>query len=240
MPSSAKTKSRIQERVADLTGHFTEYADYLNQHKEAFVGPSVYFHGKTLALRNASSSASELLQREDFFDYLYATLTAWGLHRMGPGNAKLVDLDILRKSLRSQVAAIQALWGSSLADLAPAELSHVTHQLWGVLSHLQVSIAKAKLVANSKALHHLLPALMPPIDRTYTYTFFYSRNGLHSLAEADAFSEIYAEFHRIASARKAEIHGRIGKGFHTSETKVIDNAIVGYVRGKLRQPASDP
>jgi len=234
MTTSTKTRTRMRERVDDLIAHFDEYVDYLDQHEKAFVGPSVYFHGKTLALRKASGSASELLEREDFFDYLYATLTAWGLHRMGPSKAKLVDIEKLKASLKSQCAQIQALWALSLSGLAANELGHVTEQLCGILSRLEVSIARARLVANSKALHHVLPALTPPIDRTYTYTFFYSRNGLGSLAEADAFAEIYTQFHRIALTRKAEIHSRIGKGFHTSETKVIDNAIVGYVRKRLR------
>ena len=41
-----------------------------------------------------------------------------------------------------------------------------------------MSVAAAQIVANSKALHHLLPALVPPIDREYTFRFFYDRTML--------------------------------------------------------------
>lgn len=236
MSISTKTRIRMGERVDDLIAHFGEYVDYLDQN-ETFVGPSVYFHDKTLALRRRSSSAAVLLESEEFFDYLYATLTAWGLHRMGPSKAKLLEIDKLKASLRSQGQRIQSLWDVSLTSLKTTDLQSVTNELWQILDCLQVSKAQAKLVANSKALHHILPALMPPIDRTHTYKFFFSGTGLGTLGEAEAFAGIYEGFHRVACGKKAEIQARIGKGFHTSETKVLDNAIIGYVRKKLRKTA---
>jgi len=84
-------------------------------------------------------------------------------------------------------------------------------------------------VANSKALHHLLPALVPPIDRAYTLRFFYADTTLSKGDEA-TFKEIYPYFHRIAVARREQITSHLGTGMNTSETKVIDNAIVAFVR----------
>ena len=224
----------MEERVDDLIANFNSYVDYLNHHRKTFVGPSVYFHEKTLAERWRHETANTLLQSDEFFDYLYATLSAWGLHRMGSRNTKLVDMDRLKASLRSQQTRIQDLWTLSLTGLAAAELPEITAQLWSILRRLKVSIAKKRLVANSKALHHVLPSLIPPIDRTYTYRFFYAATGLGTLEEKAAFSQIYERFHRIAAANKDQIRCRIGRGFHTSETKVIDNAIIGYVWKKLR------
>jgi hypothetical protein len=42
----------------------------------------------------------------------------------------------------------------------------------------QGSVAEVRLVANSKALHHVLPGLIPPIDRMYTFQSFYGRKML--------------------------------------------------------------
>ena len=78
-------------------------------------------------------------------------------------------------------------------------------------------------------LHHILPSLVPPIDRSYTLRFFYRRQGL-SISEKEAFREMYLEFHRIAVHRKKEILNRLGKNlWNTSETKIIDNAIIGFI-----------
>jgi len=41
---------------------------------------------------------------------------------------------------------------------------------------LKVSISDATIVAHSKALAHILPALIPPIDRQYTIRFFTQDN----------------------------------------------------------------
>jgi hypothetical protein len=43
---------------------------------------------------------------------------------------------------------------------------------WGVIAHVKVSMFRTQIVAGSKFLHHLLPDLIPPIDRQYTFTFF--------------------------------------------------------------------
>src|SRR5262245_2365821 len=76
-------------------------------------------------------------------------------------------------------------------------------------------------------------AVWSPIDRTYSFNFFYNRNML-SISEQDAFREMFSRFHCIGLANRAEIAGALGRRWHTSETKVIDNAIVGYVVEVLR------
>jgi len=41
----------------------------------------------------------------------------------------------------------------------------------------------------------------------------------------------------LARTERSIISQWIGKPFHTSETKVIDNAIVGYVKAKMKKGA---
>jgi hypothetical protein len=184
-----------------------------------------------VARRNACGSVSTLLEDGDFFDALYATLTAWGMHRMGPGNTKLLDLDTIKASFKSQAAAIELLDCSTLGASTGPDASQLAHAVWQILASLKVSPAEARIVANSKALHHVLPKLVPPIDREYSFRFFYGRNML-SLDERNAFEEMFIELDRVARSCSGEIEGRVGQGWHTGHAKVVDNAIVGYMLGQ--------
>jgi len=156
---------------------------------------------------------------------------------MGPGNTKLRDFDDFKASLLTQVDAINALRSVSLHDVSASEIGQLTARLWPLLSALEVSVAEATIVANSKTLHHLLPNLVPPIDRTYTYDFFYSRMNL-SVSEEDAFSEIFQRFHLLAVQCKGMLPGLLDDGWNSSTTKVLDNAIVGYAIAM--KPGSEP
>ena len=234
MPSSEKVKFRMDSRLAELSvnlRHFVEVFEEANK----FSGPSLYFHNKTLSCLRQFKSVSEAIISDELFDWLYATLASWGMHRMGKGNTKLRDLQEIKASVRAQGTAIASLQGLSLCEISPSAVGQVGRDLWRSLSGLTISIAKARIVANSKVLHHLLPRLIPPIDRTYTFDFFYNRNML-SIAEEDAFFEMFSRFQTIAINNRDIIAGLVGRGWNTSETKVIDNAIVGYVIERLRVP----
>jgi hypothetical protein len=43
---------------------------------------------------------------------------------------------------------------------------------WQVIAAIKVSTSRTQIVAGSKRLHHLLPDLILPIDRQYTFSFF--------------------------------------------------------------------
>jgi hypothetical protein len=227
MSSSLKVRIRIAERVSKLCGCFPAS---LAQFEAAgqFTGPSLYFHQKAVARRLAIADLSNLFEDDQFFDSLYATLTAWGMHRMGPGNTKLVDIDSMKTSFRSQADLIQALDGQTLGVGPESDAPEVANAIWRVMESLNVSVAEARIVANSKALHHVLPNLVPPIDREYTFRFFYGRNNL-SIDEGRAFSEMFVALDHIARSNFDSIRKHIGHGWHTGHAKVVDNAIVGYM-----------
>ena len=232
MPSSERVILRMDSRLAELSANLRHFVSVFEE-AEKFSGPSLYFHLRTLGCLQNWGSAAKAILSEDLFDWLYATLASWGMHRMGKGNTKLRDLQEIKSSVRAQGTTIASLQGLSLCDISPSAVGQVGRDLWRLLSSLTVSIAEARIVANSKVLHHLLPRLIPPIDRTYTFNFFYNRNML-SIAEEDAFFEMFSRFHTIAINNRDIIAGLVGRGWNTSETKVIDNAIVGYVVEALR------
>ncbi len=227
MASSQAVLARMDERVAELSTGFENFVRVFAE-SERFTGPSWYFHWKTLRRRAEHKTIAALLEDGVFFDMLYATLTAWGLHRMGPGNTKLRDLDDIRESVREAAAALDQLAGVNIAEVGESRASGITDAVWSVLTRLRVSVAAVKIVANSKALHHLLPALVPPMDREYTFRFFYGRNML-SIDEHTAFREMFIRFLHLAHAQEWAIRKLRDESWNTSSSKIMDNAIVGYM-----------
>jgi hypothetical protein len=223
---------RINERRPDLerlVDHFSGFVRSFDASRQ-FVGPSVYFHAKTIQGLAGHPTAVDALGDDLFFDYLYATLASWGLHRMGPGNTKLVDLDELKASFRSQAADIERVQQLRIERLGSGDVGEVAEAAWKIMANLRVGIGETRLVANSKALHHLLPGLVPPIDRNDTLRFFVGCPYVYRGRDAEYFRAIYPLFHEIAVRCASEIHGFLTmpqEGMNTSVTKVIDNAILG-------------
>jgi hypothetical protein len=230
--SSTKTIARMHSRVTELSATFDQFVTAFAS-RELFTGPSLYFHKKTLAIRASHCSAVEAIQDERFFEYLYATLTAWGMHRMGQSHAKLADLDQIRDSFVDRAAAIGEIESLRLRDLSTNDAKDVGAKLWAIIEGLRVSTSETRIVACSKAVHHLLPLLLPPIDREYTLRFFYNHKTI-SRGDRATFLEIFPCFQEIAATQGDHLAELVGQGMNTSETKVIDNAIVGYVLNRLK------
>lgn len=227
-----ETIRRTQQRVSDLIELFDSYCDAFDA-AGLFTGPSLYFHFKTLALLRQHRSPSDALKNESYLESLYATLTAWGLHRMGPRGAKLVDFPTMTDSLRALEQQISSLSDFTICGLTPEQVDSVSEQVWNVISGLKVGEGETKIVAGSKALHHILPELVPPIDREYTIRFFFHNKNLYQ-GDHKAFVEVFSHFHQIAKQCRDKIEAQIGRGMNTSPIKVIDNAIVGFVRTRLK------
>lgn len=133
----------------------------------------------------------------------------------------------------AQRPALEGLETLRLPEVSESDVADVTNRTWDVIDRVEVGRQKAELVVNSKALHHVLPDLVPPIDRAYVLRFFYNRGTLTS-PEERTFKEIYPFFHRVARAAAPRLPNLLGKHTHTSETKIIDNAIVGFALAELK------
>jgi hypothetical protein len=187
---------------------------------------------KTIEALSRHPTAVDALGDDVYFDYLYATLASWGLHRMGPGNTKLRDIVELKASFREQASNIERVQQLRIDRLDPGKVSEVAEAAWKIMANLRVGIGRTLLVGNSKALHHLLPDLIPPIDRNYTLMFFVGRPSIYRGRDADYFRALYPLFQEIAVRCSGEIQRFIAKppeGMNTSVTKVIDNAILGFM-----------
>lgn len=193
-----------------------------------FSGPSLHFH-----LRTLEATCDRNL--DQFAESAYALLCSWGMHRMGPRGSKMRDFVEFYESLKSVWQEAQ-----SLRDKSPRDLNEGD---WKLLKSIFISIrcmrSKTSLVGNSKVMAHLLPNLVPPIDRQYTWKFLFPRtqlkNGIelewenvshmlkgffYPVIDADAFHARASEWMAAQNQFK----------WDTSRLKIVDNIVVGLVQ----------
>ncbi len=222
---------RARSNVEALVGDFSTFVRRFEQ-SNAFPGPSLYFHERAIELRRRHSTVPDLLGDERFFEYVYAVLPAWGMHRMGKQAAKVGDFDAMVESFRSCAPVIEELWGLHISQLPEAATDDVAAQIWSVLGALRVSTSATRIVAGSKALHHVLPDLVPPIDRQYTFQFFTGQKAVNS-GDERAFLEWFPYLAQIGRRASTEIQEALDRGgfMATSAAKIVDNAIIGFMQG---------
>lgn len=232
----------------------SEPAKYFTDSYEVFRkfgGPCVYFHEQCLE----ASRTSFLEQRH--IEMLYATLAAWGMHRMGPEaktKAKLTDWDTFRESLLMWSDDLNPLRKRRMIDMNEPDYHASLDQLRPYYNSLRLSVSKSTIVINSKALHHLLPELIPPVDRQYTVRFFESpadrwRDGSGKYrqvrlpkgldAQFSLFKDLCLKIRRLSTEVGKEILEEQRTRYGTTAPKAIDNAIVKFVGTYLPEPTEE-
>jgi hypothetical protein len=221
--------ARRAERVEELIGSFGAWVSALEA-SEAFPGPSLYFHLRAIERRGQHPTAASMLEDTQLLEYAYAVLPAWGMHRMGAQAAKVNDFATIVTSLRQRAPALQQLWPLRITTLTPEEATEVAATAWEIIAGIKVSTSQTQIVAGSKMLHHLLPDLIPPIDRQYTFRFFTGQKMVAS--DRAAFLDWFPLLAVIGARCREPILDAINRGgfMATGEAKVIDNAIIGYMQ----------
>lgn len=190
-----------------------------------FRGPSLYFHHRALETRQEPSSLAHL-------EYIYATLSAWGMHRMGRKGSKMQSFDVFRQSIE--------LVKDRIAEAQRFDLREMNEHGWDCLEEIfrgvKVMASGTTLVGNSKVMHHMLPNIIPPIDREYTLWFTRGNTNLKNDLDyewqvmKDIISKVFIPvacdggFRAMADrwmARKQEYP------WDTSYLKIVDNLIIG-------------
>ena len=220
------------QRIDELCEHFKDYVKTAID-RYGVDTPARHFHIRTIQRLTSVRSFSEIFDDELFYDYLYATLVSWG---MSGRSAKLLGFDGFKHTLQSNRNNIIELSEYSLRLLADADDSNSKVQddlvrlIIQVFSNVSVSATESKLVANSKALHHVLPNLIPPVDRNYTLRFFYDNKRVKKgNACISQFIDVLGYFEEIYFLLRDEVETLVqANSFNSSVTKVIDNAIIGY------------
>ena len=214
----------MDNRVDMLIRDFERYVFAFDE-KPAFTRSGQFEnHEKTIKLRFELGSASAALQSSDFLDCLRNTLLSWGI---GSRASRLVEFEQFGEVLQRHVFAISELEHKHL-DAPGLRVQLIADKVWAIINGLDIVENEAKLVPCTKALHHLLPELIVPMDREYTGTFFGLQGPNFQYRQDKIFHDAFERF--AAIAKSANPRQYIGSGWRTSVTKVIDNAIVAFCR----------
>lgn len=211
---------QVDELCRNFTAYLTEYDD-----SPPFTDTQASYHITALDLRDKLGGAAKSIDSDGYLHVLYFTLEAWGMNSKG---AKMQDYDKFASSIRSYKGGIVSLENTSLSQID----AEIAHKLWRIIQGMQLSQTRSQTVTGSKAIHHLLPRLLPPIDREYTQTFFHYDDTRFQYNQEEAFKLMLPYFARIA--QRVDLPSYVGKArWATSESKLIDNAIIGFCRRHL-------
>ncbi|MHA1131923.1 MAG: hypothetical protein ACTSRC_19515 [Candidatus Helarchaeota archaeon] len=227
----------LQERIEALTENRDIFRVYVGDYYARgfdFPHSSYYFHKRVLDTIR-TNEYQQLFKEDLFLEYVYATLSTWGLDRMD-GGARLVEFETFKKSVLSNLNKFHRLFEFRLDTILEEEKEGIQKDLLTLFDDLIIMKSRSKLVGVSKALHHLLPDLVPPIDRKYTLNFFYqpkfSKSPPIKGNEEDRFVEIFDSFHLIC--KKLNLTNQdLMREWDTSIPKLIDNAIIGFVSEEM-------
>lgn len=231
MPSQLTPEARSALNVAKIWNDFEYYLGVYEKHPlpTSMLCP----HRKAIEMRNNFSSVNDAISDDDFLYQVQETLVAFGMDRRA---AKLLPTEefINNARLIGNLLSLLKVENYSLNDLR--DPSVVNWLVSSIVYCPKLAANRSQVVTVSKTLHHILPKLLPPIDREYTEEFFRLNNAHFSSKSVDGWERVIKGFAEIYK----QIQGRYGEDYlsnlvdrtpwSTSETKLIDNAIIGYVK----------
>lgn len=220
-------KTRIEARIGTLIGDFAYYLSCYDA-RTPFDNPDqLNRHVRTIRLRRELGSAYKAATNPEFCKSLYETLQAWGI---GNRASVLVPHEAFAEALASRASEISGLDGIEIDDPS-LDVRDIAEKAWRVIGSMGIVSNISKLVPGTKALHHLLPELIVPMDRQYTQTFFGFHNPEYQgqgASQRPVFVKAFEAFARIARAADASSYVGTGQPWRTSRSKVVDNALIGF------------
>ena len=209
--------------VASLDAGHKAYLD-----SETFGGPSLHFHLTSLAAVKDGDF-------DRFAEHVYALLSAWGMHRMGPGGSKMTDFKPFKDSLLNVRPAADRLLNKKPEALGSAGWRDLEEVFRGI----RCMASASSLVGNSKLMAHWLPNLVPPIDRTYTLKLLYGRTSIkNGLDNEWAMLREMLEGFFYPLLREPKFKTRVSRWlvggsqctWDTSPLKIADNVVIGFIK----------
>lgn len=231
--------TNAQNLITNIGNYYSQSLKVLNE----FGGPSIYFHAQCIKKQHT------LFLSNRHIELIYATLASWGMHRMGDPKTtktKLHEFREFKDSIICSKSVLRELTEIEYTGIDENDYLSLIKGLKGVYSKLMVSISNATIVGHSKTLAHILPNLIPPIDRQHTIRFFtqdksdfFSRNGKYRLvqvpngldAQFDLFAEICQKMKKLFEQADRKMFTLNPDTFNTSYPKIMDNLIMAFVKG---------
>jgi hypothetical protein len=167
LPEVKGTNEERERRINELCQNIQFYLDAFEK-SCPFNFEQLRLHIQTINLRYSLGSVSDALEDNDFIKCLWNTLRARG---MASRAATLLPLGEFRKILLENKEQISK-WENTKIDDKNISVENTAESLWKLIDNVRVSKARNPIVSGSKTFHHLLPELVPPIDREHTRPFF--------------------------------------------------------------------
>jgi len=239
-----------------LADHFEEGWRKFYSEKEApfsdfYKGPSLHFHVRTInkiraSLQTPRSTYKDVCKDTDYLELLYATLTAWGMDRMG-GGQKLQCFETFKVSLQddSFIRCLDSLKDTPLSGLG--DISEIEQQVRLAYDWLrgQERVMKTgkTLVGVAKTLHHMLPDLLIPVDRKYIIGLlnYLNKKEFRPSKYGDSFENywkcISISHYLCQQNGLSNIDPTEEYPMNTSIPKLIDNSLIGifFIHQKKRK-----
>ena len=240
----------VDAQVKELCDNFEDYLAEFNGNPP-FKGRKLSYHKKTMRLRETLGGAAKSIESCKYMCALYDTIEVWmNIERWSNSSKgpKMQEYDEFVASIRAFKNLIICLEPVGLTqidnddtarmlfhrfkhNLAQMGLVQIDERdttrkfLYMIVHGMRLSHNQDRTVMGAKVLHHLLPQLLPPIDGEYTGKFFHYSSDFQN--NECAFNLMLSSFKRIA--QKVCLECYVGKvPWATSESKVIDNVIIGY------------
>jgi hypothetical protein len=222
----------IQRNVERLIAEFPTYLSFFEQ-RRPFSQEQLRAHVLAIDRRRTLGNVAAALGDDAFLRHLHRfLLRSWGI---GVRESRLVDEATFFTALRDSANQIESMNDITI-DGHDDDFQAARNILSELVDNLAIVDNIARIVAVTKTLHHLLPDLVPPIDRTFTGSFFRWHRREFQDFQQRLFRTGFDTFRRIAVAANPVQY--VGAGWMTSRTKVIDNAIVGFcIRERLPIPS---
>jgi hypothetical protein len=224
-------KTRIERRIEKLIQDFDRYVRWYDRYTPFNKPDQLSFHVTTIRRRRELGSAALAATDSQFCRSLYRTLQSWGI---GQRMSRLIAYDAFAERIASRAKEFSNFDRFAIDD-PTLDIDRTAEEVWLLIDSLKIVENISKLVPSTKALHHLLPDLVAPVDREYTQTFF----GLHNPefqgqygSQKPVFIQTFTTFSLIA--REVTLGRYVGTGepWRTSKSKVIDNALVGFCKAE--------
>ncbi len=216
--------NNYQDQISDILTNLEKYHDKFYE-VDNFRGPSLHFHRRTLEMINSTNF-------ELYLEFIYATLASWGMHRMGQGGSKMQSFDVFKNSITKIREKIERARKIDYQNMRNTDWESLKE----IFCSINVMASETRLIGNSKVMAHLLPKLIPPIDREYTLRYLKGntnvKNGMN--VEWNMMREIIEKFFipiagktNFINKAKYWVANQSNYPWDTSIFKVIDNLIIG-------------
>jgi len=181
--------------------------------------------------RHRKSGIDMLISDPSFHHDIYKTLESWD---MNSRRAKLVSFPEFSESLINLSSNIIGLANYTIELLDENDLREINPRLGELFENLKVMQSRSRIVGVSKAMHFLLPRLVMPVDGKFTLKFFFNYRPYRPFLswEVGLFLDIFAAFSKFARDLGLTRQDEDPSSWNTTVPKIIDNAIIGYLRNR--------